>query len=228
MKKIVVIILLSLCSTFTGITQKIKEENKKPNYTPYYFHRVDHFERLPDTDDEIFFLGNSISDGCEWSELFGNLQFKNRGISGDVTDGILYRLRQITKCKPKQVFLMIGINDLARGRSVDYIVNNHLEIYDQIERESPSTQIIVQSLLPVNNVYGLFNSHTDKGQFVLEINKRLEKVCKQKGYVFIDLFSKMANKEGKLRKDLSVDGLHLNGLGYQIWKQEIAPWINKN
>lgn len=208
--------------------QNIKKETKKPNYTPYYFHRLDHFEKLPDTDNEIFFLGNSISDGCEWSEIFGDLRFKNRGISGDVTDGILYRLHQITRCKPKQVFLMIGINDLARGRSVDYIIKNHLKIYDRIEKESPSTQIIVQTVLPVNDVYGLFTTHTNKGDFALEINKQLKGICERRGYTFVDLFSKMVNSEGKLRKDLSVDGLHLNGLGYQVWKQEIVSLINKN
>ena len=202
-------------------SQNSKEKCGKPNYSPYYFHRVDHFEKLPDTENEIFFLGNSISDGCEWSELFGDPRFKNRGISGDITDGILYRLYQITCCKPKQVFLMIGINDLARGRSVEYIINNHLKIYNRIEKESPSTQIIVQSLLPVNNVYGLFTTHTDKGDSILEINTQLKSICSDRGYIFIDLFSKMVNAEGKLGENLSVDGLHLNGLGYQIWKQEI-------
>ena len=201
--------------------QNRKENSEKPDYSPYYFHRVDHFEKLPDTDNEIFFLGNSISDGCEWSEIFGDLRFKNRGISGDITDGILYRLNQITRCKPKQVFLMIGINDLARGRSVDYVVNNHLKIYNKIEKESPLTEVIVQSLLPVNNRYGLFSSHTNKGDSILEINKQLKSICRDRGYVFVDLFSKMVNVDGKLRDDLSVDGIHLNGLGYLIWKKEI-------
>ena len=208
-------------------SQNSKEKCGKPNYSPYYFHRLDHFEKLPDTENEIFFLGNSISDGCEWSELFGDLRFKNRGISGDITDGILYRLYQITRCKPSQVFLMIGINDLAQGKSVEYIVNNHLKIYDRIEKESPSTQIIVESLLPVNDVYKLFSSHTNKGGSVLEINKKLKVICEQRGYNYVDLFSQMVNDKGKLRKDISADGLHLNGLGYRIWKQEILNLIDK-
>jgi lysophospholipase L1-like esterase len=208
--------------------QNSKEKSEKPDYSPYYFHRVDHFEKLPDTENEIFFLGNSISDGCEWSEIFGDLRYKNRGISGDSSDGILYRLHQITRCQPKQVFLMIGINDLARGRSVEYIINNHLKIYDRIEKESPLTEIIVQSLLPVNNRYGLFTTHTNKGDSIVEINKQLKSICKDRAYIFLDLFSKMVNTEGKLREDLSVDGLHLNGRGYQIWKKEIEGLTDSN
>lgn len=200
---------------------------EKSNFTPYYYHRVDHFEKLPDTPNEIFFLGNSISDGCEWSEIFGDLRFKNRGISGDITDGILYRLHQITRCYPKQIFLMIGINDLARGKSVEYIINNHLKIYERIEKESPASEIIVQSLLPVNDVYGLFPKHTNKGKMILEINSKLKEICTSRGYTFLDLFSKMVDKQGKLSEDLSIDGLHLNGLAYQIWKKEIESILKK-
>lgn len=96
-----------------------------------------------------------------------------------------------------------------------------MKIYDRIEKESPLTEIIVQSLLPVNNRYGIFTTHTNKGDSILEINKQLKSICKDRGYIFVDLFSKMVNVDGKLRDDLSVDGLHLNGLGYLIWKKEI-------
>ena len=50
-----------------------------------------------------------------WSEIFQNPNIKNRGISGDVTEGILYRINEITESQPLQVFLMIGTNDLAQG-----------------------------------------------------------------------------------------------------------------
>ena len=67
---------------------------------------------MPDTPNEIIMLGNSITDGCEWSELFQNSNIKNRGISGDITEGVLYRLDEVTRSKPAKVFLLIGINDL--------------------------------------------------------------------------------------------------------------------
>ena len=37
---------------------------------------------------------------------------RNRGISGDVTDGVLLRLGELIKYKPTSIFIMIGINDL--------------------------------------------------------------------------------------------------------------------
>jgi len=198
---------------------------KEPNFSPYYFHRVDHFETLPDTPDEIFFLGNSISDGCEWSELFADLRFKNRGISGDVTDGVLYRLHQIIRCKPQMVFLMIGINDLAHGHSCDYVVNNHLRIYDLLHKESPGTNIVVESILPVNDNFSIFKNHVSKTDSIVIINRRLKEICDQRNYPFVDLYKEMCDEKGKLKKELTNDGLHLNGLGYLVWKEKIKPLL---
>jgi|GEM_PF-2658250 len=121
---------------------------------------------------------------------------------------------------------MIDINDLSLGRNVEQIINNYLKIYDRIEKGSPFTEVIVQSLLPVNDVYGLFAMHTNKGDFILEINKPLKAICTQRGCTYMDLFSKkMVDDQGRLRKDLSVDHLHLNSLDYQDWKQGIEHLI---
>lgn len=41
---------------------------------------------------------------------------------------------------------------------------------------------------------------------------------KKAGYTFIDLYSKMIDKEGKLDSRYAVDdGLHLNDNGYRRW-----------
>ena len=49
------------------------------------------FEELPVTSKDIIFLGNSITNGCEWAELFQNKNVKNRGISGDICMGVYDR-----------------------------------------------------------------------------------------------------------------------------------------
>ena len=50
---------------------------------------------LPLHSSDIVFLGNSITDGCEWAELFENRHVKNRGISGDRSGWLLERLDSI-------------------------------------------------------------------------------------------------------------------------------------
>ncbi|TKG94592.1 hypothetical protein EYV94_11625 [Puteibacter caeruleilacunae] len=200
---------------------------KRPGFTPYYYHRSHQFGLLPDTEDEVIFLGNSISDGAEWHEYLQDSRMKNRGISGDVTRGVLMRLNDITRIKPAKVFLLIGINDLARGKHTKEVINNHRKIYEQIKAESPDTQLYVQSLLPVNNFFGKFSGHTSKSDSVAIVNKALKVMAREMGHTFVDLETAMKDNEGKLRKDLTEDGLHLNGRGYQVWVNLIKRYFDE-
>ena len=199
--------------------------DNRHKHNAYYYHSSNQFASLPDTDNEIIFLGNSISDGGEWHELFGDSRMKNRGISGDVTEGILFRLKMITRLKPAKIFLLIGINDLARGKSTEYILNNYRKIVTQIQSESPGTQLYVQSILPVNEAFNQFRNHCNKTDSVLVINKSLQQMAEEMDYTFVDIFTPFSDHDKKLRKDLTEDGLHLNGRGYQVWRNELKKHV---
>lgn len=199
------------------------QENK---FGTYYNQRYSLFQKLPDTKGEIIFLGNSITDGGEWCELFGNKNVKNRGISGDTTDGVSFRLGEVTKSKPKMVFLLIGINDLARGVSKDTVFQNICTIAQNIRKESPKTQVFIQSILPVNPIYGLFKTHTGKTNEVMWINDHLKTWCAQEHFQFIDLFSRFKSADSNLMNpNLSNDGLHLTGDGYLLWVDILKPYV---
>lgn len=199
------------------------QENK---FGTYYNQRYSLFQKLPDTKGEIIFLGNSITDGGEWCELFGNKNVKNRGISGDNTDGVLFRLGEVTKSKPKMVFLLIGINDLAHGISKDTVYQNICTIAQNIRKDSPKTRVFIQSILPVNPIYGLFTTHTNKTDEVMWINKQLKAWCAQEHFQFIDLFSRFKSADTNLMNPkLTNDGLHLTGDGYVLWVNILKPYM---
>jgi lysophospholipase L1-like esterase len=199
------------------------QENK---FGTYYNQRLSLFEKLPDTKGEIIFLGNSITDGGEWCELLGNPDAKNRGISGDTTEGVLFRLNEVTRSKPAKVFLLIGINDLSRGISRDTVFSNICKIADRIRNNSPRTKVFVQSILPVNDSFGLFKNHTNKTNEVLWVNAQLKEWCQNKNVGFIDLYNrfKLPDSE-KMNPKYSNDGLHLLGDGYLLWVEIIQPFL---
>ena len=190
-------------------------------YGTYYDQRELLFERLSTSPGDIVFLGNSITDGAEWSEIFENPRCKNRGISGDVIPGVLNRLETITKGRPAMVFLMIGTNDMARGVSNDSIVQGVRTVVQRIKAESPETHIIVQSILPTNDCYGLFTGHTKRWQDVPVINEMIRTMAIDEGVDYLDLYHPFATEEGKLNPHYSNDGLHLSGYGYKKWKDVI-------
>ena len=189
----------------------------------YYYHRKEHFETLPDTENEIIFLGNSITDGAEWHELFNNPDIKNRGIGGDDTEGILERLNEVVRSRPEKIFIMIGTNDLAAGRSVDEIVENYKLIVRRIRESSPGTRIYIQSVLPTQD-----DIHTTrKNSDIMEINEDLKKIARKQNLTYIDLFSSFATPENDLDMTYSIDGLHLNGKAYLLWKEMIESYVNE-
>lgn len=196
-------------------------------YSTFYYQRASLFEALPTSPEDIIFLGNSITNGCEWAELFENPHIKNRGISGDITRGVYDRLAPILNGRPAKIFLLIGINDLARGTAPDSILANIRQIVTKIRTESPDTRLYIQSLLPVTDHYRLFEGHTSQRQFVPQINAGLQKVAATTGAVYIDLYASFVDPAtGKMNTAYTNDGLHLLGKGYLKWRDLIRPYID--
>lgn len=188
----------------------------------YHFQRRSLFDVLPLHSSDIVFVGNSITDGCEWAELFQNRHVKNRGISGDRSDWLLGRLDSILTAHPKKLFLMIGTNDLAAGRTPDEIVRDVERLIDRFQRESKWTKIYVQSILPVNGEgFTKYRSHYEHAHLIVPTNKRLEALCHQKGVTYLDVWGALADDEGRLDRRYTNDGLHLMGAGYLVWRDAI-------
>ncbi len=187
----------------------------------YYDQKESLFESMPTATSDIIFLGNSITDGGEWSEIFQNPLCKNRGISGDIIPGVLNRLETVTKGHPAKVFLMIGTNDMNLGASNDSIAHGIRTIVQRIKAESPKTHLIIQSILPTNDYYGYYSGHTKRWKDVAVINGMLRDIAVEEGVDYLDLYHPFANEEGKLDTLYSNDGLHLNGKGYELWKDLI-------
>lgn len=218
-------IYLLLFALLLGSFASFSQENK---FSTYYNQRLGLFEKMPDTKGEIIFLGNSITDGGEWCELLGNRKAKNRGISGDTTEGVLFRLNEVTRSKPAKVFLLIGINDLSREVSRDTVYSNICRIAQKIRKDSPKTKIYIQSILPVSDSFGLFKKHTNKTAEVLWVNAQLKTWCEKQSVQFIDLYARFKNPDSEhLNPQLTNDGLHLKGEGYLLWAQIIQPYLKK-
>jgi len=60
-----------------------------------------------------------------------------------------------------------------------------------------------------------------------EANRLIQKyISKKENYYYIDVASKMLDKDGLVLQDIFVgDNLHLNAKGYKIWSEAIKPVI---
>lgn len=196
---------------------------KNRGATGVYEHRKSIFEMLPKDSLDIIFLGDSLTEQCEWSELLGNSKIKNRGISGDSTVGLLNRLKEVTDRQPAQIFLMIGINDLL-FHDADYVIKNYKVIVDRILNESPKTQLLLQSLLPVNNNMrdlGISSASIQK------VNAAIQTIAEDKNLTYINIYPLLLNQAGNLDEQYTTDGIHLKGSAYQIWKKGLESSIDQ-
>lgn len=217
-------ILAMLVLSMFSVLLKAQERT----YTTYYYQRVSLFESLSVSNQDIIFLGNSITDGCEWSELLRNQHIKNRGISGDIVMGVYDRLDQIVRGKPSKIFLLIGINDVSHGKPAKTIVDQISMIIDKIKKESPDTRLYIQSVLPVSDYYNMFTAATLRGDVVQEINTALKALTEREGLAYIDIYSLFVTQgTQKLDPLYSNDGLHLMGEAYRKWAKVLLPYVNE-
>lgn len=179
--------------------------------------RAEQFRSYPHSSSDIVFLGNSITAGVEWRELLGLDKARNRGISGDISYGVLERLDEVANGKPAKVFVLIGINDISRNIPDSQILRNYRRIIEGIRSKSPATKIYFHTLLPVNNEFTQFKNHYNKDEHILAVNAGLKKIAAETGITVIDLYPHFLDASGKLDKRYTIDGLHLTAPGYKVW-----------
>lgn len=211
-----------MLSLFCVCTMQAQEQK----HSTFYYQRATLFEVLPTSKSDIIFLGNSITNGGEWAELLGNPHAKNRGISGDTTQGVLDRLSTITKGKPSKIFLLIGTNDLSRGKSVDEVAKNVEKIVERVKRESPATKLYVQSVFPVNPKSNKFLGHMNRQKDIAVLNAKIKAVAARHGVKYIDVYKALViPSTDVMNPEYTNDGLHLLGKGYQKWVDVLKPYL---
>lgn len=223
--RIVLIVSLSLNAVFliaailfisTGRYRRIT----LPYLRNYYLNRLGHFESLSGSGIGIVFVGDSLTDRCEWGELFDRRDIANRGIEADTTDGVVNRLGEITRMKPEKVFIMVGGADLIIGRTTSAIVTNYARIIRGIRAASPGTTIFVQSILPTR-----IRRAPLTPEAIIELNRGIKSLCEESGVRYIDLHGIMSDARGDLDARYTLDGVHLNGAGYQVWRAALLPLL---
>lgn len=187
---------------------------------PVYLRETEKF-MLFDKQYDIVMLGNSITAQVDWNELLKRNDIANRGISGDITEGMLKRIRSVLKVKPKYCFFMGGINDITRRVSYDKTLNNIIQIADTLKANG--IKPVIQSVLYTE---GRFNSSEYNNPIVTKLNDDLIKFCADKDIMFLDL-NPYLSENCILKSEYTDDGLHLNAEGYAVWGKILEDFFSK-
>ena len=167
---------------------------------------------------DVVMVGDSLTEGVIWSEVFPDTRIANRGIGGDRTIDILNRMDAILKLHPKKAFILVGLNDFANGVSVDQAFSTYVKIIERLQKNN--IEVYVQSTVECSR-----QRCGKQDDAVLALNTRLQNYSEEEHIVFIDLNSQLSSKRLGLLPRFTTDGSHLNADGYVAWSQMIKPHV---
>ena len=186
-------------------------------FNPYHYDRISIFNTFQSSAN-IVMLGDSLTDFGEWNAMFPGKSIVNRGISGDRTDGILKRLNEVLSIGASDVFIMIGFNDLNAGVDPSKVITNYKNILLELTNEN--IHVYIQSILCVNAADNPVN------KLISQVNQQLNLIAQNNHNVtYIDLNAKLSTS-GKLNDQFTTDGIHLNGKGYEVWRDTLHLFID--
>lgn len=183
----------------------------------YYKNLTAHFDLSRISKADIVFLGNSITQGGNWSELLGRERVVNRGIGGDNIPGMLNRLHQVYSLKPKICFVMAGINDLYTDVPVEEVFVRYMRLIDSLR--SYKIIPVVQSTLHVNPKW---KRAVEKNAEVAKLNEMIERYAGDISVPYINL-NALLSTNGVLQDQYTTDGIHLTAPAYGVWRDALEP-----
>jgi lysophospholipase L1-like esterase len=177
---------------------------------------------------KIAFLGDSLTDFFPIQDFFPGVKIYNRGIAGDTTKNVLKRLDNVVALAPRKLFLQIGTNDLAKGSSPRKIVANIKKIITTFKKEVPNIEVICISLYPVSRTKKFLSTfivglRTNKK--IKKTNELLINFCAEEGLKYLDFYTLLADKKGRIDRRYTVEGLHISGKGYAVIAKALAPYL---
>jgi lysophospholipase L1-like esterase len=170
-------------------------------------------------DAEVVMVGDSITQGGIWAEMFPGVTIANRGVGGDTTVDVLARMDTILSTKPEVAFVMIGVNDAARGRSPEEIFASYAKVVDALQ--GARVEVVIQSTIECSA-----ESCGSKREVLRELNRKLVALAAARGMDYIDLNGALSDEAG-LKSAYTYDGTHLTGAGYRQWADALSETMER-
>ena len=167
----------------------------------------------------VVFIGDSITDMWDLAAAFPGEPYINRGIGSQVTAQMLVRFEHdVVALRPSAVVILGGVNDVTgflQLESAEGIVSNIEAMADIADRHG--IDVVLGSILPVTNTPAAeYVVAERKPELLREVNARLRALAAARGYAYADYASVLADRDGRLRADLTHDGVHPLPAGYAL------------
>jgi acyl-CoA thioesterase I len=181
-------------------------------------------------EERVVFMGDSITEGWKIegaASMFPGKPYFNRGISGQTTPQMLVRFREdVIALKPKAVVILGGTNDLAGNTGPMTLQQTEGNLASMAELAAQNgIGVVMCSVTPAFDF--AWQPGVEPAPKIVALNKWIKDYAAQKGYVYVDFYSALADARGGLPANLSHDGVHPNPAGYTIMTPLVEAGIGK-
>ncbi len=187
-------------------------------------------------DYDIMFIGDSITELLNAdadpqgnpggkplvAKYFSDVKVGNFGISGDTTQGVLWRFQngEGQGHKPKAIMLMLGTNNMNGSTTGPMVAEGLGAVILELRKDFPDAKILLVAIFP----RGGSPSDSNRRK-VEECNKIIAKLHDGQHVFFLNLNDKFLTPEGKLIGFRPSDNLHPVTEGFDIWLSSVAPTL---
>ncbi len=167
---------------------------------------------------DTLMIGDSLVEGMFYQSKTSSVVLM--GVGGSkVSDWLHWAPKIFSELKAKKLIVALGVNDSARY--TPFNLKTFIDNYKKLcatAKEYGIENIYISSVLPVGKNQTLGDEVFDS-QVIKEINFALKDLANTFGYSYIDAYSLFVDNEGFMPESLTSDGVHLNDMGYSVWKE---------
>lgn len=202
-----------LQKTFRSLTEKQRaytyaDNHLYPQQTSLY--------PLYEEQRSIVIIGDSYVSNVSWTELLGRCDIAARGISNDISSGLLHRLDAVTSLQPAICFVQGGLNDVSMGIPAKEIAANFKNMVERLLAHE-----IIPVLHTVNPVAGTVPEAVQLNKNIQALNQKIKVLAREKNIACIDLDSLLSDGNFLRPEYAQKDGVHLNSAAYRVWREKI-------
>lgn len=218
------------------LTRRIKKELSMQE-------RVNKIERYRILNEDIkkggtLFVGSSLMEQFPIYELLMTAGMDcvvyNRGVGGFTTEDMLEHMDvMVYELEPSRIFINIGTNDMGRPEyTLDKLIGNYRLIIRKIRENLPGVQIWIMAYYPVNETEKMPDPRMRSYMFLHRTNENirkancaLEKLAEETGCTYIDVSSGLKDSDGRLKKEYTLEGIHMYANGYRAVFHNLMPYL---
>lgn len=211
---VTLVILLGVCGIFIIYNEALMSSKK------IQLKKAEAYATIADSTEKggVVFVGDSIIEMYDLDKYYKDKNYINRGISSNESEDILNRLQtNVIDIAPKVIILHIGANDIGHKVSKEKFRANVEKIIIQIQQQLPECKLFIDSIYPtltLNNYNSRNLTKNRSNAAISNFNDSLLSLCNTYNVPYINTHNQLL-MDGKLRRNYTLDGLHISDAGYK-------------